>query len=107
MDVSKQEYLIPANSKRGMLILSIYRPIDLGIVITGGVITFLLFFLLGVNTFTAAILELLPLSVCAFLTLPVPNYHNVLVLIREIISYFKGAKKLEWKGWCVYDDASK
>lgn len=104
MEDRKQEYLIPANSKRGMLILSIYRPIDLAIVITGGLITFALFFILGADSFGLVIMELLPVLLGTFLTLPIPNYHNTLVLIKEVISYFTNRKEFIWKGWCVYDE---
>ena len=104
MDVERQEYLIPANSKRGMLILSVYKPIDLAIVITGGLITFALFFILGADSFGLVIIELLPALLGAFLTLPIPNYHNTLVLIKEVVDYFSNKKEFIWKGWCVYDE---
>lgn len=104
MDEKKQDYLIPANSKRGMLILSVYRPIDLAIVLIGGVITFTLFLALGADSFGLVIIELMPILISAFLTLPIPNYHNTLILIREIISYIQSKKRLPWKGWCVYDE---
>lgn len=104
MDVEKQEYLIPANSKRGILILSIYRPVDLAIVISGALVTFSLFFILGADSFGLVIIELLPLLIGAFLTLPIPNYHNTLVLIKEIVNYFSSQKEYKWKGWCVYDE---
>lgn len=104
MDVDKQEYLIPANSKRGMLLLSVYRPIDLIIVITGGVMTFSLFFILGADSFSLVIIELLPALLGAFLTLPIPNYHNTMVLIKEVINYFSNRKVFIWKGWCIYDE---
>ena len=104
MDVERQEYLIPANSKRGMLIFSVYRPIDLAIVITGAIITFMLFFILGADSFGLVIIELMPALIGAFLTLPIPNYHNTLVLIREVINYFNNRKEFPWRGWCVYDE---
>ena len=104
MDVNKQEYLIPANSKRGMLIFSVYRPIDLVIVLTGAIMTFALFFIIGADSFGLVILELLPALLGAFLTLPIPNYHNTLVLIREVTNYFKNRRVFVWKGWCVYDE---
>ena len=76
------KYLIPANTKRGQLIFSIFRPVDLGIWITGMVTTFVIF-VAGGSTISSnifmAILALLPGLVCTGLVIPLANYHNFLV----------------------------
>ena len=56
-------YLIPANSKRSMLIFGMFRPVDLGIFITGGVLTFLLIFANNPQDLTDVIIDLLPLLI--------------------------------------------
>ena len=33
------QYLIPANSKKGQLIFNIFRPIDLGVLLVGATLT--------------------------------------------------------------------
>ena len=38
------------------------------------------------------------------LVVPIPNYHNVLVGIGEIISYYSNNRNYKWRGWCaVYE----
>lgn len=99
------EYLIPANSKRGQLIFSVFRPIDLGIIITGTVITFILFLIFQPDELLSGILVLMPFLICAFLVLPIPNYHNVLCVLQNIyIFYFVDKNELKWKGWCIKDE---
>lgn len=94
-------YLIPANTKSGALILNIFRPQDLIIFGVGiGLTLLLLFFVPQINLFVT-ILLLLPALICAFLVLPVPNYHNVLCLIQSVLRFFTERKVFLWKGWCV------
>ncbi len=100
----RQEYLIPANSKRGMLILNMFRPIDLGIFASGAILTLLLLMVITDQSFKMVIIKLLPLLVCTFLVLPIPNYHNTRILIKEVKSFFTERRIFLWKGWCVYDD---
>ena len=69
-------YLIPANSKRSMLIFGIFQTIDLIIFLVGTGITLLLLLIVPVDTIPSVIIVLLPLLTSAFLVIPVPNYHN-------------------------------
>ena len=103
-----QLYLIAANSKRAQLIFNIFRPIDLGIAITGASVTIILFIALSsfinLNIWTS-ILVLMPFFVCAFLVLPIPNYQNVLcILINVFRFYFEERQQFKWKGWCAKDE---
>lgn len=99
------EYLIAANSKRGQLIFSIFRKIDLIIAATGSALTILLFLIIQPESLVTAIITLLPLLVCAFLVIPVPNYHNVLCVLQNIYNfYFKDKNQLVWKGWEAKDE---
>lgn len=106
-DYEEREYLIPANSKRSLLIFNIFRPVDLIIFAIGAIITLLLLLTISDNTFKSAIFKLLPLLVSLFLVLPIPNYHNTLVFIREIYQYYNNRRIYLWKGWCISDDATK
>lgn len=98
-------YLIPANSKRAQLIFSIFRPIDLGIAITGATLTLILFIAIQPESLWWAIVTLTPLLTCAFLVVPVPNYHNILCVIGNIYRfYIAEPREFTWKGWCAKDE---
>lgn len=97
-------YLIPANAKRGTLIFGMFTKFDLNLVGGGAVITILLLALIAPQTFNMALICLLPLFTTAFLVVPIPNYHNVLTLIREIIDFFYGRRNYKWEGWCYKNE---
>lgn len=99
-----QLYLIAANSKRAQLIFNIFRPIDLGIILTGASISILLFVIVQPDTLWPAVATLAPLLICAFLVLPIPNYHNVLCVLKNIYYYFTEVQQFRWKGWCFKDE---
>ena len=93
-------YIIPANSKRSMLIFGFFRPLDLGIFLTGLVTSLILLVVINQETFSFFIIKLIPACVAIFLILPLPNYHNVRVLIMEIYEFFMNRRIYIWKGWC-------
>ncbi len=98
-------YLIPANSKKSMLILGFFTPIDLILFGVGCTITLGLLFILNDNMEMGTLLLVLaPALISAFLVMPVPNYHNVLQLLTNIILFALGRKRLYWKGWCINDE---
>ena len=98
-------YLIPANSKKSMLILGFFTPIDLIIFGVGCTVTLGLLFLFNDKVEIGSLLLILsPALVSAFLVMPVPNYHNVLQLLTNIIMFVFGRKRLYWKGWCIHDE---
>lgn len=94
-------YLIPANSKKSMLIFGLFNQFDLILFISGVGMTLLLFLILPVDQLTFAIISILPGSIAAFLVMPVPNYHNVLTFLMSMIEFFTTRQKFIWKGWCV------
>ena len=97
-------YLIPANSKKSMLILGFFTWIDLIIFGMGCLVTLVLLFFFNSKVEIGALLLILsPALVSAFLVMPVPNYHNVLQLITNIITFLFKRKRLYWKGWCIRD----
>lgn len=97
-------YLIPANSKKSMLILGFFTPVDLVIFIVGCTITIFGLMLIKSANFAEMLLILAPALISAFLVAPVPNYHNVLQLLTNIITFYLNQRKYKWKGWCMYDD---
>ncbi len=105
----ENQFLIPANTKKGQLILSIFRPVDLGIFVTGVSITFILLIIfsqidLGI---IFNIMAIFPALVCTFLVIPVANYHNVLVAIQEIIHFYSNNKNYKWRGWCAVYESTR
>lgn len=97
-------YLIPANAKKSTLIFSIFTKFDLILVSSGVVLTILLLLIIGPSTMGMAVFCLLPLLVTGFLVVPVPNYHNILTLIKEIINFLYNRRNYKWKGWCFKDE---
>lgn len=97
------QYLIPANTKKGQLIFGLFKPIDLGIFVTGVLVTFILLLLfvnLNLETW-ASILAVVPAIIAVFLVFPIPNYHNVRVLLGEIINFYSNNRNYKWRGWCA------
>lgn len=98
-------YLIPANTKRGQLILGFFEPIDLIIFGSGLVITLLLVMVLPMEITWVALLSIAPGIVCSLLVAPVAHYHNVRQLIIEIYTFFSKRNVFIWKGWCFIDES--
>lgn len=96
------QYLIAANTKRGQLIFNIFRPIDFWIALGGLIVTIALFFFLSPSTLLTAVITLLPLAVCSFLVIPIPNYHNIMCVLGNIYRfYFVERQQFKWRGWCA------
>ena len=61
-------------------------------------------FLICVNTDTPTwltILSVFPGLVATGLVWPMPNYHNVLVAIQELIGFYTNNRNYKWRGWCA------
>lgn len=97
------QYLIPANSKKSMLIFSFFNVTDLIIFGSGCVLTFILLMTINDNTVRNGVIILLPILVTGMLVMPVPNQHNVRTFIYNIYSYFANRRTYFWKGWCIRD----
>ena len=95
-----KSYLIPANSKKSILIFGLFTGMDLLIAAIGIVISLLLMAFLNVDSFLIAVLSLLPGFIAAFLVFPVPNYHNVRTVIGNAWEFYTTRQKYVWKGWC-------
>lgn len=98
-------YLIPANTKRGKLILGLFMPIDLILFGSGLTITLILVMILPMDIVWVAILAILPGVVTGLLVLPVAYYHNVRQLLVEIFEYLTKRNRFVWKGWCFLDES--
>lgn len=96
-------FLIPANSKKSMLILGLFNTTDLWILIPGVATTLLLLLILPVEQLLPAIIAIAPGLICGFLVLPIPNYHNVRTFLKSAYRFFTTRQKFVWKGWCFLD----
>ena len=93
-------YLIPANTKRGSLILGLFRPIDLIIFGTGIFITLILLLITPLGSTMVTIMVLSPAIITGFLVMPVRYYHNMLTIIIELYQFITTRQTYKWKGWC-------
>ena len=80
-------YLIPANSKRGQLILGLFRPIDVWILSIGIIISVFLLAFVSIDTLGTTILILSPGVISGLLVFPIPYYHNTLTVITELYEF--------------------
>lgn len=94
-------YIIPANSKKSMMILGLFTPVDLVIFLVGCAITIIGLMFVKTADLGQMILIIAPALISAFLVAPVPNYHNVLQLLTNIIMFFVNRRRYYWRGWCV------
>ena len=100
-------FIIPANSKSGKLIFNIFRPFDLILASVGLVVSVLLILIVTPKSLLTAVMCFSPGLISAFLVIPIPNYHNVLVVIQETIHFFANRRNYKWEGWSVKNDESE
>ncbi|MCM1370351.1 MAG: hypothetical protein NC181_00460 [Clostridium sp.] len=100
-------FLIPANSKKSMLLFGLFNKSDLILFAVGISATLLLLLILPVENLLFALIALGPGLVCSFLVFPIPNYHNILTLIKSVIEFYSTRRTFIWKGWCCRDEEIK
>lgn len=104
------QFLIPANTKKGQLIMGMFLPVDLIIFCVGLAVTFIALILLsemGAGTW-ASILAIIPAGIASVLVFPFPNYHNVRVALGEVINFYSNNRNYVWRGWCIkYESRDK
>lgn len=100
-------YLIPANSKKSLLIFGVFNKIDLIMFGIGISVTLVLLLILPVDKIVFATIALAPGLITGFLVLPIPNYHNMLTIIREGFNFFTQRRNFIWKGWCFNSEESE
>ena len=93
-------YLIPANTKKGQLILGIFRPFDLYLFGAGVLVTVILLATMPLTSTWLTVLILSPAVICGFLVMPVPYYHNMLNILVEMYEFLTTQQSYKWKGWC-------
>lgn len=98
------QYLIPTNTKRSMLILGFFAPIDLIIFAIGAVLTVILMVTVSASDFEEVMVVVGPIFISTILVLPVPNHRNVWQLCANVYIYFSNRRTYYWKGWCVFDE---
>lgn len=96
-------YLIPANSKKSMLIFGVFNKVDLWIFAIGVSVSLLLLMVLPVEGLLFAVLALAPGVVASVLVIPIPNYHNIRTIIRLAYEFYTTRQQFVWKGWCFSD----
>ena len=97
-------YIIPANVNNGKLIFNIFLPIDLIIAISGVVTTFFALLIFQPHGMAGALMCVAPGLICCGLCVPVPNYHNIRIVIKEAISFINHRRNYKWEGWCYLDE---
>ena len=102
-------YLIPANAKKSLLILGFFTPLDLIVFGIGATFTIIMLMVIQNSNLTTMIFIVLPLLISSLLVMPVPYYHNVMQLIINIFTFFSSKRKYRWKGWCTscYEEQTK
>lgn len=97
--MGNNNFLIPANSKKSMLILSFFNQVDLIIFGTGVGLSFIFLMAIRTNSLGTSLLILLPALISTFLVIPIPNQHNIRTFIGNIYIYFTKRRTYYWKGW--------
>ncbi len=101
--MNNNQYLIPANTKKGSLIFGIFKPADLTIFLIGiGITLLILVIMSATNTMNnvLSILAILPGLIAVLLIFPFPNYHNIRTALGELIAFYTNRQKYVWRGWC-------
>lgn len=97
-------FLIPANSKNGKLIFSLFTKFDLILLLSGFTMSILLLLIIAPSSLQMLITSLVPFLVCGTLVIPIPNYHNIYTVLKEIIEFFYKRRNYKWEGWCSRDE---
>lgn len=97
-------YLIPANSKKSMMIFGMFYQFDLILFGAGIGTTLILLLILPLDSLVLSIMAIAPALVTGLLVFPIPNYHNTLTVLIDIWNYFTTRQRFIWKGWCVMNE---
>ncbi len=96
--------LVPANTKKSMLIFSMLRPVDAIILGTGIGISVILLILLSNGGTMITLVVCIPMIISLLLVMPIPNYHNTLVALQSIYRFYNERRNYIWRGWCINDE---
>lgn len=103
----RNQYLVPANSKKSQLIFGFFTVPDLVVCLIGALLTIMLLIILKNPSTMELIIAIIPILFAALLVMPVRHYHNVMQLINNIIDFYVNTRVYYWKGWCVGDDTDE
>ena len=101
------QYLVPANTKKSILIVGLFRKIDLLVIGIGLGVTLVFALVFPLNTFGEVITTLIPLLVTITLVSPMPNYHNIMQFLVNIYNFFTKRRIYLWKGWSYKLDGNE
>lgn len=102
------QYLIPSNSKRSMLIFGLFTYVDLIIFGFGIGASLIMLMISNPSSTFSVVISILPGVISSFLVFPIPNYHNALTFLISMYKYFTKREKFVWKGWCfTYGDENR
>ena len=90
-------YLIPANSKKSLMIFGLFYTFDLILFGTGVGITLLLLLILPIDQLPIAIIAIMPALITGLLVFPVPNYHNILTVLIDLWNFVTTRQKYVWR----------
>ena len=96
--------LIPANTKKSLLIFGMLRPVDAIILGIGVGISIILLLILSNAGTLMLLLACVPMAISLILVMPIPHYHNTLVALQSIMRFYNERRNYIWKGWCVYNE---
>lgn len=97
--------LVPANTKKSLLVFGMFRPLPDLLILSGGTgLTVVLLLIFGNANTWILIGCCIPMLLAVVLVLPIPNYHNTLCAIQSILDFYNGRRKFMWKGWCIRDE---
>ena len=94
------QYLIPANTKRSMLIFGIFRKIDLIIFGSGTALTFLMMFINNPTNLTDVFIDLLPFLITGAMVVPIPNQMNLWSFTVNVYEFLTKQRDYRWRVWC-------
>ena len=100
---NNNQFLIPANAKKSMLIFGLFNVIDLIVFGSGVFVTIILLLALPIEQLMFALIALAPALITAFLVFPIPNYHNTLRFLMSFYTFLTTRQRFIWKGWCCRD----
>lgn len=98
------QFLIPANSKKSMLIFGLFRSFDLIVLGVGMAISLILLLTLNLSDIGPTVLAITPGAIAIILVFPVAHYHNVMTVILSIYRFFTSRERFIWKGWCYSEE---
>ena len=94
------QYLIPANSKKSILIFGLFNMTDIWIFGGGLVVSLILLLALPVDELIWALVAITPGIITGLLVMPIPNYHNIRTIIILAYTFYTTRQRFIWKGWC-------